>query len=320
MKNSVILREMEGLLNRDNLVEKTKALLSLYKNKREIQIKRIYQSLPTKYKTAGEKPHNVKIFTALVKHYHPDRLGYYNSKAREWLELEDENSLRHLLDLLKIRIEFVNDNSFPADRSNAEPTNRKTHSYADESDEDYAGEFYKSEYRTDFSEDDFDSVYDSEDSRPYDEYFENSEAIHDFIAAIRYMDESLKSVEITPSILELFDGELDLSGYEMDDLSGIEYCTNIEVLNLSGNNLNDIDLIAPLTGLVSLFISENEIDDITVLKNLKGLKELDLSFNSVHDISPLFELENLEYVNLIGNPVNESQCAILEGNGVVVIR
>ena len=79
----------------------------------------------------------------------------------------------------------------------------------------------------------------------------------------------------------------------IDDLTGIEYCTNLLNLDLSGNQLADISPLETLTGLRSLNLSNNRISDISPLKSLTILESLDLSQNTLGDITPLTYLTNL---------------------------
>ena len=122
------------------------------------------------------------------------------------------------------------------------------------------------------------------------------------------------------SDLSNLDGELDLSDFEIDDLSGIEHCENLTGLNLSNNRIVRIGRLAALRRLEYLYISDNEIEDIGALQDLERLVELDISFNSVSDVSVLLELDNSRYVNLINNPIGDMRpIEKLLKKGVIVI-
>ncbi|HAR64088.1 MAG: hypothetical protein DKM50_05110 [Candidatus Margulisiibacteriota bacterium] len=110
--------------------------------------------------------------------------------------------------------------------------------------------------------------------------------------------------------LHRLEGDLELQGLNINDLSGIEDCINISSLNLTHNKLTDADALKHLINLESLFLSENQIEDLSFLTGLVNLKELDLSFNSIRDITPLLSLQNLHYVNLIGNSIDDN--AVIE--------
>ncbi|MDD5093205.1 MAG: leucine-rich repeat domain-containing protein [Dehalococcoidia bacterium] len=111
------------------------------------------------------------------------------------------------------------------------------------------------------------------------------------------------------------------------DLSGLEYCVNLEMLMLSRNNITDISPVASLSKLTYLDIIGNEVTDIspiadlknlthfqawvnnisdlTPLANLTGLTDLALLENNVSDISPLAGLTNLESLCLLGNQISD---------------
>jgi hypothetical protein len=74
--------------------------------------------------------------------------------------------------------------------------------------------------------------------------------------------------------------KLDLTGTEIEDLSGLEKMERLERLYLSDT---------PVT-------STNGFDSI------KSLKEIELSNSRVKDISKLAELPNLEYLDIVGTP------------------
>ena len=84
------------------------------------------------------------------------------------------------------------------------------------------------------------------------------------------------------------------------DLSGLEYCVNLEWLDLGENNISDISPLAGLTNLWRLNLNNNSISDISPLAgltNLQGLTNLDslgLYDNNISNISPLAGLTNLQ--------------------------
>lgn len=79
--------------------------------------------------------------------------------------------------------------------------------------------------------------------------------------------------------------ELDLSGLEIEDLSGLERLNCLERLNLSRNRISN---------LYALQISASR----------SSLLEVNLSFNQLSNLSPLSALTGLERLNLYGNPLN----------------
>ncbi|MBN1188203.1 MAG: leucine-rich repeat domain-containing protein [Dehalococcoidales bacterium] len=81
--------------------------------------------------------------------------------------------------------------------------------------------------------------------------------------------------------------ELDAGNGWISDLSGIEYCYNLEWLDLGDNNIADISPLAGLTIMKKLDLDRNQISDITPLSGLTDILELDLNSNYISDISPL---------------------------------
>ena len=97
--------------------------------------------------------------------------------------------------------------------------------------------------------------------------------------------------------------EIDAPERGINYLSGIEYCTNLSVLDLRRNNIADI---SPLTGLSSLKwlnLENNQISDISPLRDLTGLSWLNLDGNQISDISPLRNLTNLKGLELRQNQI-----------------
>ena len=100
------------------------------------------------------------------------------------------------------------------------------------------------------------------------------------------------------------------------DLTGIEYATELTVLNLgyvltNGGrvNSNSISDLSPLSGLVKLTelnLFRNTIADISPLSNLTELRVLDLSGNSyISDLSPLSGLTGMRTLHLYTNNVSD---------------
>jgi len=107
------------------------------------------------------------------------------------------------------------------------------------------------------------------------------------------------------------------------NLTGLEYCINLQSLFLSTNQINDISPLASLTNVDNLDLSSNQINNISPLAAMTNLFSLDLSFNQVKDISPLVSLTKLKAVYLHNNPLNvTSRVDILprlQNAGVTVI-
>ena len=90
---------------------------------------------------------------------------------------------------------------------------------------------------------------------------------------------------------------LDASGRGIADLTGIEHCTSLTLLNLHLNDVSDISPIRGLTGLVTLMLSYNDVSDISPLENLSNLEGLNLNNNRIGDVSPLRNLAGLQWLS-----------------------
>lgn len=75
---------------------------------------------------------------------------------------------------------------------------------------------------------------------------------------------------------------INLSGGNISDLTGLEYAKNVEYLDISNNNIKSINQ----------------------LSNMKLLDKINISGNNIYDLSPLFELEYLSEVVSINQRVS----------------
>ncbi|MFH2056992.1 MAG: fibronectin type III domain-containing protein [bacterium] len=85
------------------------------------------------------------------------------------------------------------------------------------------------------------------------------------------------------------------------DLTGLEYCTNLMMLNIINNSVSDLSPLAQLTRLDQLHAGQNAISDITPLAALTGLTWLRLNENQIVEVDSLAGLTNLTDLDLRGN-------------------
>ena len=97
----------------------------------------------------------------------------------------------------------------------------------------------------------------------------------------------------------------DTFAYSIEDLTGLEYATNLTELHLGRNQITDISPLKDLTNLTHLSLGRNQITDISPLKDLTNLTHLSLGRNQITDISPLKDLTNLTHLSLINNRVSD---------------
>jgi hypothetical protein len=104
-------------------------------------------------------------------------------------------------------------------------------------------------------------------------------------------------------LLELV--SLDASSYNIQNLSGLEYCVNLQELYLWDNQISDISALSGLTNLEYLYLGNNQISDISALAGLTNLYYLDLYENQIENISALANLINLQYLYLWNNQISD---------------
>ncbi|GAA0715733.1 hypothetical protein GCM10008904_32870 [Paraclostridium ghonii] len=98
---------------------------------------------------------------------------------------------------------------------------------------------------------------------------------------------------------------LNLGHLSIENLEGIQYCTNLLYLNLYGNEISDISYLQHLTNLFTLNLDSNIVQDLTPLQNLYNLSELSLSHNDISDLTPLKGLSKLQSLNLASNNISD---------------
>ena len=87
----------------------------------------------------------------------------------------------------------------------------------------------------------------------------------------------------------------------IQDLTGLEFATNLTTLESRLNGIGDVSPLAGLTNLTTLDISENQIISVSPLAGLTNLMTLNLSFGGIPDVLPLAGLTNLTTLNLGNN-------------------
>ena len=84
--------------------------------------------------------------------------------------------------------------------------------------------------------------------------------------------------------------QLEVPHQDIQELTGLQYASNLTALNLSYNNITDISEVAYLRQLKYFHAVSNKIKDVTPLANLENLRFLDLHDNQVVDHSVLDHL------------------------------
>ena len=104
--------------------------------------------------------------------------------------------------------------------------------------------------------------------------------------------------------------ELDARNRGIQDLTGIQFATNLDELNLGrwgdhGNQVSDLSPIAGLTKLRRLYLNNNSISDLSPIEGLINLRLLELRKNPISDFSVLRGLTNLTKLTLQGTLITD---------------
>ena len=84
----------------------------------------------------------------------------------------------------------------------------------------------------------------------------------------------------------------------INNLTGLQFATNLSYLDLEDNQISDLSPIAGLINLRELYLWNNPVSDLSPVKGLTNLTELMLSNTLVSDISPVKGLTNLTRLRL----------------------
>jgi Leucine-rich repeat (LRR) protein len=270
-----------------NLNRITAKIIELYKSKDYDSIKFIINKI-SKYIEIDNK--NIsRCFSKLVMIYHPDRGTYYSNELEKCFRNGDSESLNKFSHILMIQ------------------DMEEVHASAEILDDiDYTPEY----------------VWDYENYSSFSEYEEVEEDFYpedySFFNTLKRKIYGRIDIDLPVYYLEDLD-EIEMVGYEINSLEGVEYCKYAVNADFSRNQITDISELWNLIRLEELYLSDNQIGYIDSLSNLKRLRIIDLSNNYIDDISPLFDLEHLEYVNLSGNTIPDEQIEELIARDVIVI-
>lgn len=287
--------KLKNAYTEENLNNISAKIISSYKKKQYEYIRKQIRKIK---KIINFNDDNInKAFSKLIMLYHPDKLNFYKDQIEKNYEAENMDKLFQLSHILCI---LEKDEEIKADA------------------EDIA---FAADFQAGYDEEEFDSVDEMDfDEDYYNNAYDYEESDYTFFTALKSKQYGNAKNYFEYSHLKDIEGELELSNYDIEDLSGIEYCINISSLNLSSNNIEDISKLQGLALLEEIDLSSNFINDIDGLKNLKNLRIIDLSYNKIKDISPLFNLDSLEYINLIGNKIPIEQINLLREKGVMVVE
>ena len=92
---------------------------------------------------------------------------------------------------------------------------------------------------------------------------------------------------------------LEIVGFGVDDLSGLEYCRDLTFIDFSDNLISDISPLASLEQLETVVLERNQISALTPLSGLPNLTTLNAADNLVADLSPLSGLAKGENARMV---------------------
>jgi internalin A len=94
-------------------------------------------------------------------------------------------------------------------------------------------------------------------------------------------------------------------GQGIKDLTGLEKCRSLALLDLEDNEIEKIDAIKELKNIQSLNLAQNKIQDIKPIEGLTKLQYVHLAGNEISDLTPLSKLENLRSLYLSKNKIKD---------------
>lgn len=277
----------------NNLNNISLTLITLFRNRQYSVLQKISEIISDF--VAVKIAETGKGFSKLMMLYHPDRAGHHINEINR---LRDQGNFDGLLEYSHIlKLERI------------EEIAASLYSYEDID--------YAPVYEWDFETEGFTIINDIQPVEIVRTKTQTKLIGYAFYDAIKIREYGHTDVEYPSFYLEDIE-EFELSSSDINDLDGVQFCTNAKTIDVSNNRISDLTPLTCLTNLEELNLSDNKIGYIDALSNLVNLKSVQLSDNFIEDVSPLFGLEKLEYVDLSGNKVDAEQINILMGFGITV--
>jgi Leucine-rich repeat (LRR) protein len=100
---------------------------------------------------------------------------------------------------------------------------------------------------------------------------------------------------------------LDAQNLNIGSIAGLEYATNLTLLNLSGNGVRDLTPLEGLTNLNTFLLANNLIDDLTpLLKNVQTPVRAGITINVARNCLAANDTEALKRLSDLKIDVNAS--------------
>ena len=279
----------------ENLNKISAIIIEAYRDKNFTFLKKMSQRISDTLLISESKIN--KVFARLMFLYHPDKLEFYQKAIDRHFSAGETVQLQQLSHIFRI-LEYIDQ----VPLKSAKPASDLNPEYR---------------YDTTATDDPGRTTYETVDLYEGGDY--QIEVEHNFFTALKHKEYGNLDVVYHEEDLRNVEGDLELSNYNIFDLSGLELCENLIALDLSNNRIFDISAIRELHLLEEIDFSFNQIMYVDSLAGKNYLRRIDVSFNQIEDISPLLTLRKLEYLNVVGNPIPKSQIDEFRSRGVLVI-
>lgn len=304
MSNDNLKSQLIEAYSNENLNELTSSIIGFYKNKQNKALEQICNMVNKHYSFADVN--DKKLFSKLVMLYHPDKITQYHDHINACQSDAELQQFTHIIPVLNNLSNFstvANDLMSPKDFEAEYGWNYQS---------------MESDYFVVREEDE--TVHGWFDEENDDGFFGQVQPLPEgsFIDAVKRKLYGPIHINFPYHLLEDME-EIEMAEYEIEELTGVEHCTFVTILDLSYNNIFDITKLEHCTYIQELYLSNNNIHYIDCLYHMPDLRVLDLSNNQIEDITVLLNHKGLEFVNLLGNPVSFTQIKQLQANGVVVV-
>ena len=100
-------------------------------------------------------------------------------------------------------------------------------------------------------------------------------------------------------------GRLIAHNREIEDLTGLEFATNLSEIHANNNLIADLSPLAGLSRLDRIEFRENVIRDLSPLSGLINLRRLYVNDNLISDLSPVADLRLLEDLHIGDNAISD---------------
>jgi internalin A len=118
----------------------------------------------------------------------------------------------------------------------------------------------------------------------------------------RALSKALSGGEITIQTLKQL-RNLDAADQNISNLTGLEYCTNLEGLSLQDNNITDVGPLSALVCLESLSLNHNPVADMAAAGSLPELRKLYIGATKVSSLSFVTNFPRLELLSCVFSQV-----------------